>query len=128
MSLKVYNVLTRKKEEFIPNEPGKVKMYACGITASGDAHIGHALQAVVFDMIKKYLFYKGYDVTYVRNYTDIDDKIIDKAKELNIDPMQYARQIMKKYFNTALVIAYLFQYTTMLNKLISEKIFKKRWI
>lgn len=96
MSLKVYNVLTRKKEEFIPTEPGKVKMYACGITASGDAHVGHALQAVVFDMIKKYLSLKGYDVIYVRNYTDIDDKIIDKAKELNIDPMQYARQIMKK--------------------------------
>ncbi|MHB1483356.1 MAG: cysteine--tRNA ligase [Saccharofermentanales bacterium] len=96
MGLKVYNVLTRKKEEFIPNESGKVKMYACGITASGDAHVGHALQAVVFDMIKKYLSFKGYDVTYVRNYTDIDDKIIDKAKGLNIDPMQYAREIMKK--------------------------------
>lgn len=96
MSLKVYNVLNRRKEEFVPNEEGKVKMYACGITASGDAHIGHALQAVVFDMIKKYLTFIGYDVTYVRNYTDIDDKIIIKARELNMAPLQYSRQIMKK--------------------------------
>jgi cysteinyl-tRNA synthetase len=99
MGLKVHNVLTRKKEDFIPNESGKVKMYACGITASGDAHVGHALQAVVFDMITKYLSLKGYDVTYVRNYTDIDDKIIDRAKALNIDPMKYARQIMEKTDN-----------------------------
>lgn len=63
MSLKVYNVLTRKKEEFVPQEEEKVKMYACGITASGDAHIGHAYQTIVFDMIKKYLEYKGNEVT-----------------------------------------------------------------
>ncbi|MDR0896772.1 MAG: cysteine--tRNA ligase [Oscillospiraceae bacterium] len=96
MSLSVYNVLTRKKEAFVPMEPGKVKMYACGITASGDAHIGHALQAIVFDMIKKYLTMSGYEVIYVRNYTDVDDKIIDRAKALQMDPMQYAHQIMKK--------------------------------
>lgn len=96
MSLKVYNVLTRKKQEFIPAEPGKVKMYACGITASGDAHVGHALQAVVFDMIAKYLALKGYEVTYVRNYTDVDDKIINRAKEQNVDPLSYARRIIEK--------------------------------
>lgn len=96
MGLMVYNVLSRKKEEFIPMEPGKVKMYACGITASGNAHIGHALQAVVFDMIKKYLEFKGYIVTYVRNYTDVDDKIIDKANKLGINPIDYAEGIMKK--------------------------------
>ena len=67
MSLKVYNVLTRKKEEFIPQDEKKVKMYACGITVSDNAHIGHAYQAVVFDVIRRYLRYKGYDVTYVRN-------------------------------------------------------------
>ena len=80
MSLKVYNVLNRKKEEFKPMDPGKVKMYACGITVSGDAHIGHAYQAIVFDIVRKYLEYIGYDVTYVRNYTDVDDKIILKAR------------------------------------------------
>ncbi|MDD4643517.1 MAG: cysteine--tRNA ligase [Bacilli bacterium] len=96
MSLKVYNVLTKTKEEFIPQEKGKVKMYACGITASGDAHIGHAYQAIVFDMIKKYLEYSGYEVTYVRNYTDVDDKIIIRARELGVSPKDYAEAIMKK--------------------------------
>ena len=96
MSLKVYNVLTRKKEEFIPLEEGKVKMYACGITASGDAHIGHAYQAIIFDVIKKYLDYLGYDVTYVRNYTDVDDKIIIKARELGVNPTDYANKMMNK--------------------------------
>lgn len=96
MSLKIYNVLTRKKEDFIPLEEGKVKMYACGITASGNAHIGHAYQAIVFDVIKKYLEYIGYDVTYVRNYTDVDDKIIIKARELGVSPTDYANKMMKK--------------------------------
>ena len=94
--LKIFNVLNGKKEIFVSQEPGKVKMYACGITASGDAHVGHAYQAIVFDVIKKYLEYSGYDVTYVRNYTDVDDKIIIKANELNVDPMDYAKKMMKK--------------------------------
>ena len=96
MSLKVYNVLNRGKEEFIPLEDGKVKMYACGITASGDAHIGHAYQAIIFDVIKKYLEYVGYDVTYVRNYTDVDDKIIIKARQLGVNPTEYSNKMMKK--------------------------------
>ncbi|HAG43223.1 MAG TPA: cysteine--tRNA ligase, partial [Clostridium sp.] len=77
MSIYIYNVLSRKKELFVPIEEGKVKMYACGITVSGDAHIGHAYQSVIFDVIKKYFEYEGYEVVYVRNYTDVDDKIID---------------------------------------------------
>ena len=96
MSMKLYNVLTRKKEEFIPQEDGKVKMYACGITASGDAHIGHAYQAIIFDVIKKYLEYIGYDVTYVRNYTDVDDKIIIRARNLGVSPTDYANKMMAK--------------------------------
>lgn len=96
MALKVYNVLTRTKELFVPEKEGKVKMYACGITASGDAHIGHAYQAIVFDMIKKYLEYIGYAVTYVRNYTDVDDKIIIKARELGVNPKTFAEEIMRK--------------------------------
>lgn len=99
MSLKIYNVLNRKKEEFIPLEKGNVKMYACGITASGDAHIGHAYQAIIFDVIKKYLEYVGYNVTYVRNYTDVDDKIIIKARQLGINPTEYANKMMKKIDN-----------------------------
>lgn len=96
MSMKVYNVLNRKKEEFVPQEDGKVKMYACGITASGDAHIGHAYQAIIFDVIKKYLEYIGYDVTYVRNYTDVDDKIIIRSRKLGVNPTDYANQMMAK--------------------------------
>jgi len=79
MSLRVYNTLTGKKEEFVPLEPGKVKMYVCGVTVYDHCHIGHARANVVFDMIYRYLKYAGYDVTYVRNYTDIDDKIINRA-------------------------------------------------
>lgn len=89
--LKVYNVLSGRKEEFVPQTPGKVLMYACGITASGDAHIGHAYQAVVFDVIRSYLEYSGYEVKYVRNYTDVDDKIINKARELGVDPEEFAK-------------------------------------
>ena len=94
--LKVYNVLTRRKEEFKPLEEGKVRMYACGITASGSAHVGHAYQAVIFDVIRSYLQYSGYDVTYVRNYTDVDDKIIIKARELGVDPEEYAIKMMNE--------------------------------
>jgi len=96
MSLKVYNVLTRKKEEFIPQEENRVKMYACGITVSDNAHIGHAYQAVVFDVIRKYLRYKGYDVIYVRNYTDVDDKIIINARNVGMNPIDYAEKFIDK--------------------------------
>ena len=92
----IYNAATRKKEEFIPQEKGKVKMYACGITASGDAHIGHAFQACVFDMITKYMTFRGYDVTYVRNYTDVEDKIIAKANELGVDATEFAKKMIIK--------------------------------
>ncbi|MGN0919420.1 MAG: cysteine--tRNA ligase [Alphaproteobacteria bacterium] len=94
--MKIYNTLSHQKEEFKPVEPGKVLMYACGITASGDAHVGHAYQSVVFDMISKYLKFRGYDVKYVRNYTDVDDKIIAKAAQLGQEPMAYAEHIMAK--------------------------------
>jgi cysteinyl-tRNA synthetase len=94
MSLKVYNVLTRTKEDFITLTPGVVKMYACGITVSGDAHIGHAYQSVVFDVITRYLRYAGYDVKYVRNYTDVDDKIIANAAKTGENPIEFAEKFM----------------------------------
>ncbi|MBQ7977438.1 MAG: cysteine--tRNA ligase [Clostridia bacterium] len=96
MSLKIYNVMNKRKEDFIPIDGKNVKMYACGITCSADAHIGHAYQAIVFDVIKRYLDYKGYNVTYVRNYTDVDDKIIARANALNVCPTQYANELMDK--------------------------------
>lgn len=92
MALKVYNVLTRTKEDFQTITPGVVKMYACGITVSGDAHIGHAYQSVVFDVITRYLQYLGYNVKYVRNYTDVDDKIIANAAKTGENPIDFAEK------------------------------------
>ena len=94
--IKVYNVLNHKKEDFIPQDGDNVKMYACGITASGSAHVGHAYQAVIFDVIRSYLEYSGYNVKYVRNYTDVDDKIIIKARELGVNPSDYAKKMMSE--------------------------------
>ena len=82
--MKIYNTLTGKKEEFVTLAPGEVKMYACGVTVYDHCHIGHARSAVVFDVIRSYLKFKGHDVKYVRNFTDIDDKIINRAKQEGI--------------------------------------------
>ena len=93
--MKIYNTLTGNKQEFVPIEEGKVKMYACGITVSGEAHIGHAYQALIYDIIRKYLEKKGYEVTYARNYTDVDDKIIAKSNETGIPADKYAKDMIK---------------------------------
>ena len=93
--MKIYNTLTGKKQDFIPLNEKKVKMYACGITVSGEAHIGHAYQALIYDIIRKYLEKKGYEVTYARNYTDVDDKIIAKSNETGIPADVYAEQMIK---------------------------------
>jgi cysteinyl-tRNA synthetase len=84
--LKVYNTLTRKTEEFTPLKPGEVSMYVCGPTVYAKAHIGHAMSALVFDIIRRYLEYSNYKVTHVMNFTDVDDKIIIKANQQGIDP------------------------------------------
>ncbi len=85
--LTIYNSLTRQKEKFQPIEPGRVRMYVCGITVYDYCHIGHARMILVFDMIVRYLRYRGYEVNYVRNITDIDDKIIQRARE-NGEPFE----------------------------------------
>ncbi|PIP38615.1 MAG: cysteine--tRNA ligase, partial [Desulfobacterales bacterium CG23_combo_of_CG06-09_8_20_14_all_51_8] len=84
MTIQIYNSLSRSKEIFEPIEPGRVKMYVCGPTVYDSAHIGHARSVIVFDVIYRYLTAAGYDVIYVRNFTDIDDKIINRAKELGV--------------------------------------------
>ena len=94
--MKIYNTLTRTKEEFVPLEKGKVKMYACGITVSGEAHIGHGYQALIYDIMRKFLEKQGYDVTYARNYTDVDDKIIAKSRETGIPADKYAADMIEK--------------------------------
>ena len=94
--MKIYNSLTKRKEEFVPLEAGKVKMYACGITVSGEAHIGHGYQALIYDIMRTYLEKVGYKVTYARNYTDVDDKIIAKSKETGIPADVYAAEMIGK--------------------------------
>lgn len=94
--MKIYNTLTRRKEEFQPLTDGIVNMYACGITVSGDAHIGHAYQALIYDIIRKYLEKKGYVVNYARNYTDVDDKIIAKSKETGMSALEYAEKMIDR--------------------------------
>ena len=94
--MKIYNTLTRTKEEFVPLEEGKVKMYACGITVSGEAHVGHGYQALIYDIMRKFLEKQGYDVTYARNYTDVDDKIIAKSRETGIPADKYAADMIEK--------------------------------
>jgi len=93
--IKLYNTLTRKKEEFQTLEPGVVKMYVCGPTVYNDAHVGHAMSALVFDIVRRYLEYRGYNVKHVMNYTDVDDKIIKRANEMGIDPFK----LSKKYID-----------------------------
>ena len=91
--MKIFNTLTRRKEEFVPLEPGKVKMYVCGPTVYNFIHIGNARPMIVFDTVRRYFEYKGYDVNYVSNFTDVDDKIIKKAIEEGVD----ADTISKRY-------------------------------
>jgi cysteinyl-tRNA synthetase len=97
--MKIYNTLTGKKEEFIPVEPGKVGMYACGVTVYDHCHIGHARSAVVFDVMRRYMIYKGYQFKYIRNFTDIDDKIINKAKREGMTWDAVARKYTEEYYS-----------------------------
>ncbi|MDP8218867.1 MAG: cysteine--tRNA ligase [Candidatus Theseobacter exili] len=98
MSLKIQNTLTGKKEEFIPLNKPQVKMYVCGVTVYDSAHIGHARAAVAFDIVYRYLSFLGYDVCYVRNFTDVDDKIIQRATEKGISCEALASQYINEYF------------------------------
>ncbi len=95
--IKLYNTLTGKKEEFIPLKPGKVTMYACGVTVYDFSHLGQARGAVAFDLIQRYFRRKGFEVKYVRNFTDVDDKIINRAKEEAISAAEVARKYIDAY-------------------------------
>ena len=95
--LRLYNTLTRKKEDFQTLEPNLVKMYVCGVTVYNDAHVGHAMSAIVFDIIRRYLEYRGYKVKHVMNYTDVDDKIINRAKQLGEDPLKLSQRYIEDY-------------------------------
>ncbi|MDX9872305.1 MAG: cysteine--tRNA ligase [Clostridia bacterium] len=99
--MKVYNTLTGEKEEFIPLHDGKVSMYVCGPTTYNFIHLGNARPLVVFDTVRRYLEYLGYEVTYVQNFTDVDDKIIKKAAEEKIPPRDLAERYIQEYFQDA---------------------------
>jgi len=97
MALKIYNTLTRKKSKFTPIEEGKVRMYVCGPTVYDSAHVGHAMSAIVFDVVRRYLMYCVYDVHYVMNFTDVDDKIIQRAIRLGVNPFELAEKYIKEF-------------------------------
>lgn len=101
MAIRIYNTLTRQKEEFVPQEPGKVRMYVCGPTVYNYFHIGNARPFLVFDVVRRYLEYRGFDVTYVQNFTDVDDKIIRVANEEGIHPQEVADRFVEAYYRDA---------------------------
>lgn len=100
-TIMIYNTLTRRKEPFQPLEDNLVKMYVCGVTVYDSTHIGHARTYISFDIIKRYLTYKGYKVIHVQNFTDVDDKIIRRASELNITPKELAERYIKDFMEVS---------------------------
>ncbi|MCD1295816.1 cysteine--tRNA ligase [Methanocella sp. CWC-04] len=98
MALRFYNTLTSSVEEFVPLDGKNVKMYVCGPTVYDNCHMGHARSYIVFDVIRRYLKHKGYNVIYVQNFTDIDDKIIKRANELGADPLNLSKKFIQAYF------------------------------
>lgn len=99
--MKVYNSLTRQKEKFVPNNPDEVKVYVCGPTVYNFFHLGNARPFVVFDTLRRYLKYIGYNVNFVQNFTDVDDKIINRAKEEGISAPEVSEKYIKEYFDDA---------------------------
>jgi cysteinyl-tRNA synthetase len=97
MSLRIYNSQSKQKETFVPLNPPRVGIYVCGVTVYDSCHIGHARSMIVFDVLVRYLRFKGYDVTYVRNFTDIDDKIILRAQEQGVDPKVLAEKYIREF-------------------------------
>lgn len=96
--MEIYNTFTRAKEEFIPRDQGQVSMYVCGPTTYNFIHLGNARPLVFFDTVRRYFLYKGYQVNYIQNFTDVDDKIINRAKEEKMDPLALARKYIEEFF------------------------------
>ena len=99
--MKVYNTLTRKKEELVPITPGEIKIYACGPTVYNYIHIGNARPLCIFDILRRYLEYRGYNVKFVQNFTDIDDKIIRRANEEHADFSEISERYIKEFWTDA---------------------------
>ena len=94
--MKIYNTQSKKKEEFVPLEPGKVRMYVCGPTVYNLIHIGNARPMIVFDTVRRYMEYKGYQVNFVSNFTDVDDKIIAKAQEEGVSASEISQRYIEE--------------------------------
>ena len=99
--IKIYNTLTRKKEDFVPINDKEVKMYVCGPTVYNYFHIGNGRTFIVFDTIRKYLEYRGYDVKFIQNFTDIDDKMIKRANEENSTVKEVGDKYIEEYYKDA---------------------------
>ena len=99
--MKIYNTMSRKKENFVPLKEGEVKIYACGPTVYNYFHIGNARPFVVFDTLRRYLLYRGYKVTFVQNFTDVDDKMINRAREEGITVKQLGERFIAEYYKDA---------------------------
>jgi cysteinyl-tRNA synthetase len=97
MAIKIFNTLTRKKDDFVTIKPQEVRMYVCGPTVYSNAHVGHAMSSLVFDVIRRYLEYRGYRVNHVMNFTDVDDKIINRANQQGVDPFDLAEGYIKEF-------------------------------
>ncbi|HDP24633.1 MAG TPA: cysteine--tRNA ligase, partial [Deltaproteobacteria bacterium] len=97
MPLYLYNTMGKEKQEFVPLRPGHVGLYVCGPTVYDHAHIGHARSAVVFDVLRRYLRFQGLRVSYARNFTDIDDKIVERSSQMGICPEELARMYIDAY-------------------------------
>ncbi|MCX5706268.1 MAG: class I tRNA ligase family protein, partial [Candidatus Omnitrophica bacterium] len=98
MAIFIYNSLTRKKEEFLPLKPPQVNIYTCGVTVYDESHIGHARSLYIFDLIRRYLKQRGFNIKFVRNITDIDDKIINRANELKVDWQELVKKYISGYY------------------------------
>ena len=99
--MKIFNSMSRQKEEFVPIQPGRVSIYACGPTVYNFIHVGNARPIILFDVLRRYFEYRGYDVTFVQNFTDVDDKIIKRANEEGITAQEVAEKYIKEYFTDA---------------------------
>ena len=99
--MKIFNSMSRQKEEFVPIQPGKVSIYACGPTVYNCIHVGNARPIILFDVLRRYFEYRGYDVTFVQNFTDVDDKIIKRANEEGITSQEVAEKYIQEYFTDA---------------------------
>ena len=99
--MKIFNSISRQKEEFVPIQPGKVSIYACGPTVYNFIHVGNARPIILFDVLRRYFEYRGYDVTFVQNFTDVDDKIIKRANEEGITSQEVAEKYIQEYFTDA---------------------------